>query len=100
MTACLPVRFISELAKQGPVQTSQVRASMYCPEIPAAETGAATAARATTARVSQRNMMKFLLCAKCEWQNARVGVCCAIVLRKVASVKRVSWWLFGRVTNE
>jgi len=30
---------ISELAKQGPVQTSQVRASMYCPEIPAAETG-------------------------------------------------------------
>ena len=30
-TACLPPRFISAFAKQGPVQTSQVRASTYWP---------------------------------------------------------------------
>src|SRR5262249_17721010 len=55
-TAFLPVRFISELAKHGPVQMSQVRASTYWPDRPAALVGTASATRAIAANVSQRFM--------------------------------------------
>src|SRR5260370_14330917 len=58
ITACWPARPISALAKQGPVQTSQVRASTYCPEMPPAGAGATNTTTIKTARLSQRYMAK------------------------------------------
>src|SRR5207248_1934468 len=60
-TACLPVRFISALAKQGPVQTSQVRASMYFPVSPAAQAGIPPISKATAASRNRRFIGRNLI---------------------------------------
>src|SRR5205085_8601751 len=69
-TACLPPRFMSALAKQGPVQTSQVRASMYLPVMPAALSGPA---RTTRARTAARATVRFIAAVLLYERGGRVG---------------------------
>src|SRR5260370_35856488 len=68
-TACLPPRFMSALAKQGPVQTSQVRASMYLPVMPAASIGLLQADRASAASQGGRDIGGNLPA----WQETAAG---------------------------
>src|SRR5260370_13939588 len=53
-TAGLPPRFMSALAEQGPVQTSQVLASVYFPVLPAASVGLLQANTGSTATRDHR----------------------------------------------
>ncbi len=75
---------MSALAKQGPVQTSQVRASMYLPVMPAASIGLLQANRASAASKSERDIGGNLQ----EWQEiAAGGMALAILPAGAAAVK-------------